>query len=184
MEVTDLELPGLKLISPRVFEDQRGFFAETYNRRDFLAAGLDLEFVQDNHSFSASKGTVRGLHFQAPPAASTKLVRVLSGAALFVALDLRRGSSCYGRHASLSLDGKGLKAIVVPVGFAFGFCTLLDNTALLYKVTCHFDAALDAGVRWNDPVLGIEWPVSEREAVLSERDRGLPLLAELPLYFE
>jgi dTDP-4-dehydrorhamnose 3,5-epimerase len=176
-------LPEVKIVNPQRIGDQRGFFSETYNRQRFAEEGIDVEFVQDNHSLSAVPGTVRGLHFQSEPFAQAKLVRVVRGRILDVAVDIRRSSPTFGKHVSVELSaGNGLQ-LLVPVGFAHGFCTLEPDTEIVYKVSEYYSAAHDCGLRWNDPVLGIEWPVAPADAVLSDKDKKQPLLAELPAYF-
>lgn len=175
MDVEGTAIGDVKIIVPKRFGDHRGFFSEVYNKRALAAAGIDLDFVQDNHSLSAEKGTVRGLHFQAPPMAQAKLVRVTRGAVLDVAVDVRRASPTYGKHVAVELSAQNWRQLLVPVGFAHGFCTLEPDTEVVYKVTSYYSAEHDAGIAWDDPELGIEWPVSG--AVLSAKDRGLPRLA-------
>ena len=177
--ITALRIPAVKLLTPARHGDRRGFFSEVYNRRALAAAGIDVEFVQDNHSLSAGKGTVRGLHFQAPPCAQHKLVRVTRGAAFDVAVDLRRASPTYGRHAGVVLSAAAWNQVLVPVGFAHGFMTLEPDTEVVYKVSDYYSPAHDRGLLWNDPALGIEWPVPEADAVLSDRDRRQPRLADV-----
>jgi len=183
MEIRRLDIPDVIIIKPRKFGDHRGFFSETYNKAAFAEAGINVDFVQDNHSFSAPKGTVRGLHFQIAPAAQTKLVRVTRGAILDVAVDIRRGSPTYGKHVSTVISADEWNQIYLPVGFAHGLCTLEPNTEVLYKVSDLYSPQHDRGLLWNDPALGIEWPVGGDEVVLSEKDRLHPTLAELPEYF-
>jgi dTDP-4-dehydrorhamnose 3,5-epimerase len=178
MEVISLAIADVKLIRPRRFSDPRGFFAETFSRRRFAEAGLTADFVQDNHSLSRPAGTVRGLHFQRAPFGQAKLLRVLRGAVFDVALDIRPGSPTYGAHAAVELSADGGEMILVPEGFAHGFCTLKPDTEVLYKVSRDYAPQHEGGIRWNDPALGIAWPVTEAEAVLSDRDRKWPLLSE------
>lgn len=179
MKIEDAGLPGLKVVTPKRIPDGRGFFSETY-RRDALAEhGIDLSFVQDNHSLSMQAGVVRGLHFQVPPRAQAKLVRVVRGRILDVVVDIRRGSPTYGRSVAIELNADNWQQLLVPVGFAHGFCTLIEETEVVYKVTDYYSAPHDRGLMWNDPTLGIAWPVAEGDAVLSERDRKHPLLAAL-----
>jgi dTDP-4-dehydrorhamnose 3,5-epimerase len=182
MDIDSLHLPDVKLVRPRRFGDERGWFMETYRREAFLAARIDDEFVQDNQSFSAARGTVRGLHLQKPPHAQAKLVRVLSGCILDVAVDLRRSSPTFGQHVAVEIPDDGT-SVYVPVGFAHGFCTLTDNVTVAYKVSGPYAPQAEAGVRWNDPALGIAWPVAEAEATLSAKDRKLPFLADLEPVF-
>ncbi|MBY0431611.1 MAG: dTDP-4-dehydrorhamnose 3,5-epimerase [Rhodospirillales bacterium] len=183
MDIRRLEIPDVVLITPKKFGDHRGFFSETYNKRALAAAGLDLDFVQDNHSLSAEKGTVRGLHFQVPPFAQDKLLRVTRGAILDIAVDIRRGSPTYGKHVSAVLSAENWCQLLVPTGFAHGFCTIEPDTEVLYKVTSTYSPAHDRGLLWNDPALGIDWPVQGEVAVLSDKDRHHPVLADLPAWF-
>ena len=182
MDVVATAIADVKLVRPRVFADERGWFAETWSARAFAAAGIAEGFVQDNQSLSRPRGTVRGLHFQTPPMAQGKLVRVLRGAILDVAVDLRRSSPTRGRHVAVELTADGAQ-LWVPVGFAHGFCTLVDDTEVFYKVTAPYSPAHDRGLAWDDPALGIPWPVSAAEALLSDKDRRHPRLADLPDWF-
>lgn len=183
MQVRSTVIPEVKIVTTMRHEDARGFLTESYNRRAFVDAGIAPEFVQDNHSFSLHKGTVRGLHFQSPPFAQDKLIRVVRGAIFDVALDLRKGSPTFGKHVSFVLSADDENQIFIPVGFAHGFCTLEPETDLLYKVTNYYSAQHDLGVLWNDPDLGIDWPVAPEDAVVSEKDRRQPRLRDLPDYF-
>ncbi len=185
MDIERLAIPDVLILKPARFGDARGFFSETYNRRRLagLGVGLDVEFVQDNHSLSAEVGTVRGLHFQTPPHAQAKLIRVVRGAILDVAVDLRRGSPTYGRHVAAEISAAAGNQIFVPVGFAHGFCTLEPDTEVIYKVTDYYAPDCDKGVLWNDPDLGISWPVAAEAAILSDKDRRQPRLGELPEIF-
>ncbi|WP_245269917.1 dTDP-4-dehydrorhamnose 3,5-epimerase [Nitrobacter hamburgensis] len=179
-----MAIPDVKLIRTPRFSDTRGYFCETFQRADFAAQGLDCDFLQDNQSSSDRPGTVRGLHFQRPPFAQTKLVRVLRGSILDVAVDLRRSSSSFGRHVAMELSSESNEQLLVPAGFAHGFCTLEPDTVVFYKVDQVYSAAHDSGVNWADSRLGIEWPVASAEANLSEKDRGLPMLVDLAPVFE
>jgi dTDP-4-dehydrorhamnose 3,5-epimerase len=179
MDILPLAISDVKVIRPKRFGDHRGFFSETYSKRAFEAAGLHYDFVQDNHSLSAETGTVRGLHFQLPPFAQDKLLRVVRGSVLDVAVDIRRGSPTFGRHVSAVISAAEWNQILVPVGFAHGFCTLEPNTEVLYKVTNFYSPEHDRGLLWNDPDLGIDWPVSADKAQLSDKDRTHPGLADL-----
>lgn len=176
-------LTGVVVIVPARFEDSRGFFAETYNRSAFREIGVTNDFIQDNHSLSRDRGTVRGLHFQISPAAQAKLVRVLRGAICDVAVDLRRSSATFGQSVTVTLSAANGHQLLVPAGFAHGFCTLERDTEVFYKVDAPYAREHERGVRWDDPALGISWPVHSSEAMLIERDRVLPLLADLPHYF-
>ena len=182
--VQALSIPDVKLIrTPRIF-DARGYFCETFQRADFAAQGLDNDFFQDNQSSSNRPGTVRGLHFQRPPFAQAKLVRVLRGSVFDVAVDLRRSSPSFGKHIAIQFSSEGDEQLFIPAGFAHGFCTLEPDTVVSYKVDQVYSAAHDGGVNWADPELAIEWPVTVAEAILSEKDRGLPRLADLAPVFE
>jgi dTDP-4-dehydrorhamnose 3,5-epimerase len=180
IEVTSTAIPAVRIIRTRVFADPRGTFTEVYNRQAFTVAGIEIAFVQDNVSLSRPVGTVRGLHFQAPPFAQDKLVRVVRGRILDVAVDLRRDSPSFGQHVAVELSGENRLQLLVPVGFAHGFCTLEPDTEVHYKVSAHYSAAHDHGLAWDDPALGIAWPVSPEDALLSDKDRAQPKLAELP----
>ncbi len=183
MKVERLAIPEVLLLEPRRLADARGFFSEVYSRRALAECGIDADFVQDNHSRSRDAGVVRGLHFQIPPATQGKLVRVVRGAVFDVAVDLRHGSPSFGRHVAAVLSAENWRQMWVPRGFAHGFCTLEPDTEVLYKVDAYYDRAADAGMLWNDPALGIEWPVGAAAAVLSDKDRTAPRLAELPRHF-
>lgn len=184
LEIEPTAIPDVKILTPKRFGDGRGFFSEVYNKQRFENFDLRLNFVQDNHSLSAKAGTIRGLHFQVPPFAQGKLVRVLRGRVLDVAVDLRRSSPTFGQHVAIELSAENWRQLLIPVGFAHGFCTLEPDTEVLYKVTGYYSAAHDRGLAFDDPTLGIEWPVAGAEAILSEKDRNHPLLAELPAYFD
>ncbi|MEM7171150.1 MAG: dTDP-4-dehydrorhamnose 3,5-epimerase [Pseudomonadota bacterium] len=183
MQITPTEIPDVKIILPRRNGDQRGFFSEVYNRRDWIAAGLDVDFVQDNHSLSRQKGTLRGLHFQIPPHPQGKLVRVARGAILDVAVDIRKGSHTYGRWVSVELSVENWRQLWVPAGFAHGFCTLEPDTEVLYKVSGFYDPDHERGLAWDDPQIGIAWPSGVRTDLLTGKDRQWPTLRELPDYF-
>lgn len=184
VDVRPLAIPDVKLISPQKFGDHRGFFSETYSKRGLAEAGIALDFVQDNHSLSAAKGTMRGLHFQTPPFAQDKLVRVTRGAILDVAVDIRRGSPTYGQHVSVELSADNWHQLLVPIGFAHGFMTLEPDTEVLYKVTNVYAPECDRGLLWNDPDLGIAWPTAATDAVLSDKDRKHPRLRDLTDAFD
>jgi len=178
MEVIATEIPGVLLLKPRFFHDARGYFVETFNLRDARAAGLNAEFVQDNQAFSHQRGRVRALHFQVPPHAQAKLVRVLRGSIHDVAADLRAGSPTYGRWTAVTLTARGGEQVFVPRGFAHGYCTLELETEVAYKVDDYYAPDCDRGLIWDDPTLAIGWPVSASEAVLSDKDRSLPRFAD------
>ncbi len=183
MDVIPLAIPDVKIIRSKKFGDHRGFFSETYSKKAFEAAGLLYDFVQDNQSLSAETGTVRGLHFQSPPFAQDKLVRVVKGAILDVAVDIRKGSPTYGRHVSAVISAREWNQILVPIGFAHGFCTLEPDTEVIYKVSNFYSVEHDRGLLWNDPDLGIDWPVAADKALLSDKDRTQPRLTELGDWF-
>jgi dTDP-4-dehydrorhamnose 3,5-epimerase len=183
LEVQELAIPEIKLLTPKRFHDARGFFSETFNARRFAEAGVDVTFVQDNHAFSDTPGTVRGLHFQSPPHAQGKLVRAVRGAIYDVAVDVRQGSPTYGKWVSATLSAENWAALWIPAGFAHGLCTLEPDTLVWYKVTDYYAPAQDCGVIWNDPELGIDWPITPDKALVSEKDAVLPTLADLPAYF-
>jgi dTDP-4-dehydrorhamnose 3,5-epimerase len=184
IDVRSLAIPDVKLIRTPRFFDARGYFCETFQRADFAAQLIDNDFLQDNQSSSVRPGTVRGLHFQRPPFAQAKLVRVLRGSIFDVAVDLRRSSPSFGRHIAMELSSEGDEQLLIPAGFAHGFCTLEPNTVVFYKVDQIYSAAHEGGLNWADSGLGIEWPVASAEAILSEKDRGLPSLADLAPVFD
>lgn len=184
MELLDTPFPEIRVFRPRRYVDQRGFFSEVYSRAAFEAIGIDALFVQDNHSLSVDRGVVRGLHFQIPPFAQAKLVRVVHGAITDVVVDLRRGSPSYGRHASVILTAQMWNQVYIPEGFAHGFCTLEPNTEVIYKVSRPYSAAHDRGLLWNDPALGIDWPVAAAEAIVSDKDSRQPVLADVVSCFQ
>lgn len=184
LDVSPLSIPDVLLIRSKRFRDERGYFSETYKRCDFVTAGISNNFVQDNQSCSTAAGTIRGLHFQTAPFAQAKLVRVLRGKIVDVVVDLRRSSKTYRQHVALELSAESGEQIFVPAGFAHGFCTRAPDTEVAYKVDSVYSAANDCGVNFADPDLEIQWPVSAGNEVLSEKDRGLPMLKDLPAYFD
>ncbi|MCD6660687.1 MAG: dTDP-4-dehydrorhamnose 3,5-epimerase [Lentimicrobium sp.] len=181
MEIVPTEIPDVLIIKPQVFTDERGYFFESYNREKFIAAGIDVNFVQDNESKSM-KGVLRGLHFQKPPFAQGKLVRVMRGAVLDVAVDLRAGSPWYGKWAAIELTEHNKWMYWIPPGFAHGFLTLEDNTVFFYKCTNVYNKESEGSVRWNDPELNINWG-SGIQPVLSGKDQVAPMFAELGKVF-
>jgi|ERR1041385_4372904 dTDP-4-dehydrorhamnose 3,5-epimerase len=183
MEIFPQAISPVMLLKPKRFGDARGYFSELYSRRALAAHGLEFAFVQDNISLSAEAGTLRGLHFQTAPSEQTKLVSVLTGAIFDVVVDLRWGSPTFGHHVAVELSAETGLQILVPRGFAHGFCTLTSDTRVFYKVDGFHDPERDFGLRWNDPALGIAWPVAEKDAKLSAKDRVQPLLSELPKVF-
>ena len=178
MQIIPTAIPDVKIIVPRRFADARGYFSETYSDRDWQAAGMDVRFLQDNDSMSLHKGVVRGLHYQIPPAAQGKLVRVLSGALLDVAVDIRRGSPTFGRQVSVAISAADGRQVFIPPGFAHGYVTLEPGTLVSYKVSSYYSPTCERGIRWNDPALGIDWGVDEAAAILSERDCRHPFLKD------
>ena len=176
--ITPLAIPEVLLITPKRHGDGRGWFAETWSRRALAEAGVDADFVQDNQAFNAKKGTLRGLHFQTAPHPQAKLVRVLKGAILDVAVDVRLGSATYGRYVSAELTAEGGEQLFVPRGFAHGYCTLTDDCELFYKVDGLYAPQTEGGVAWDDPDLGILWPL-DGDPVLSDKDKVLPKLRDL-----
>jgi len=178
MQVIETQIPDVKVLIPKRFKDARGFFSETYNAQALRSIGIDAEFVQDNQSLSVEKGVVRGLHYQLPPMAQLKLVRVTRGAIIDIAVDIRRSSPTFGKSVSIDLSADNWKQIIVPVGFAHGFVTLEPNTEVIYKVTNYYSPAHERGIRWNDPDLKLDWGFDEQVAVLSERDRKHPLFRD------
>lgn len=179
MKVERCAIPDVLLIEPVRHGDTRGFFSEVWSRRSLAAHGLDVEFVQDNHAHSAQKGVLRGLHFQRPPSAQGKLVRVARGAILDVAVDIRAGSPTYGQHVAVELSAENWRQLWVPRGFAHGYLTLEPDTEVLYKTDAYYDRAADAGIAWNDPAFGIAWPVETGSVILSDKDRSAPRLADI-----
>jgi dTDP-4-dehydrorhamnose 3,5-epimerase len=177
MKVTTTAIEGLLILEPRIFPDDRGYFYESYNQNKYKEIGITADFVQDNQSFS-QKGALRGLHGQANPFAQGKLVRVLQGSVLDIAVDIRKNSPTYGQHVSVELSGTNHLQFWVPPGFLHGFVTLEDNTIFTYKVTNFYDKASEIGVVWNDPTLAIGWGVDAREVVLSPKDELLPSFAD------
>ena len=178
MNVIDSEIAGVKIIEPVVFGDARGWLCEQYNAERYKAAGITVDFVQDNESFS-HKGVVRGLHWQASPHTQAKLVRVIRGAVWDVAVDIRKGSPTFGRHVAVTLTGENRKQFFIPRGFAHGFIVLEDDTLFSYKCDNIYSPAADRGMLFDDPVLGIEWPKLDVELRLSEKDRKHPTLSEI-----
>jgi dTDP-4-dehydrorhamnose 3,5-epimerase len=183
--VEQLSIPGVLLVHTKKYSDSRGFFSETYNARDLAAHSFNRPFVQDNHSYSALRGTVRGLHFQRPPDAQDKLIRVLRGSIFDVVVDIRDGSPTFGKHIVIELSAENWAQLLVPVGLAHGFCTLTSDVEILYKTTAYYSPATDTGIQWQDPALQIPWP-SFAGAELSSKDQLLPKLAEIrsPFAFE
>lgn len=178
-----LDLPGLVLVRPSRFSDARGYFVQTYVASTYRAGGIDVEFVQDNQSYSKDRGVVRGLHFQAPPYGQAKLVRCSVGAILDIAVDVRRGSPTYGQHISVELSAANGHQLYMEEGFAHGFCTLTDETLIEYKVSSVYAPDSEGGIAWDDEALGIDWPVETGTAHLSKKDKALPPLSALDTPF-
>ncbi len=178
MKITETELSGAFLLEPDVYTDERGFFLESYSLESFDALGITARFVQDNYSFSRKRGVLRGLHFQYPPHSQAKLVWAVTGAVFDVIVDLRENSETRGRWISVELSSSPMRMLYVPRGFAHGFCTLTDDTRVLYKVDNAYAPEADGGIRWDDPDLGVTWPVTR--PILSAKDGKLPLLKQIP----
>lgn len=183
LEVIPLAIPDVLEIRPKKFGDDRGFFSETFNAQRFAEAGVSMPWVQDNQSFSAAKFTLRGLHFQAPPFAQDKLVRVLKGAILDVAVDIRHGSPSFGQWVALEVSARAFNQILVPKGFAHGFLTLEPDTEVFYKVSAPYSGEHDRGIAWNDGEIGVDWPLGGEAPVLSDKDKVAPSLADTPVIF-
>lgn len=181
IDITATSLPGVVIIVPKRFGDDRGVFSETYNRKRLLEAGIDIDFVQDNHSVSREVGTVRGLHFQAPPSAQDKLVRCGRGRLFDVAVDIRVGSPTYGKWVGVELSFENGKQLLVPAGFLHGFITREADTEIVYKCSDYYAPDCDGAIRWDDPDIGIDWGMSktsENTVILSEKDAAAPFLAD------
>jgi dTDP-4-dehydrorhamnose 3,5-epimerase len=179
VEIRPLNIVEVKLVIPKIHRDARGFLSETYSRRNLESAGITADFVQDNHSVSAEAGTLRGLHYQVPPHAQGKLVRVTHGSIYDVAVDIRAGSPTFGQHVSAILSAENWMQMWIPSGFAHGFCTLEPHTEVIYKVTAYYAPECDRGLKWDDAALGIEWPVDRGKVRLSDKDRAHPALKDL-----
>jgi dTDP-4-dehydrorhamnose 3,5-epimerase len=182
MKIITTNIEGLLIIEPRIFNDDRGYFYESYNKSKFTEAGIAVDFVQDNQSFS-QKGAVRGLHAQANPFAQGKLVRVIKGRVLDVAVDIRKGSPTYGKYFSIELNEDNKLQFWIPAGFLHGFSVLEDNTIFTYKVNNYYDKASEIGVIWNDPTLNIEWGIDQNDILLSPKDELLPSFSEFKSSF-
>lgn len=183
VEVRTIGLDAVLEIKPKKFGDSRGFFSETFNASQLKPMGLDVEFVQDNHSHSVAAGTLRGLHFQAPPAAQGKLVRVPKGEIFDVAVDIRRGSPSFGQWVGIHVSEKLWNQIYVPPGFAHGFLTLVPDTEVIYKVSDFYSPEHDRSIRFDDPTIGIDWPPLQTSLELSKKDRDAPMLADIDTGF-
>ena len=181
MKIINTAIEGVYIIEPQVFEDNRGYFFESYNKQKMDEAGLKYDFIQDNQSMS-KYGTIRGIHFQKGDFAQAKLVRVLEGTVLDVAVDLRKGSKTFGKHVAVELSAENKRQLMIPRGFGHGFVTLTDHVEFLYKADNYYAPEADGGVRWNDPELGIDWGVTD--PVLSEKDTKSPFLKDAVTGFE
>jgi dTDP-4-dehydrorhamnose 3,5-epimerase len=175
------EVPGPAVLTPTRYLDDRGFFSETFREEDIADLLGVVHFVQDNHALTRQAGTIRGLHYQIPPAEQGKLVRVVRGAVFDVAVDIRRTSPFFGRHVAVVLSDENWKQLWIPPGFAHGYCTLKPNTEVIYKVTSYYSPVYERGLAWDDSVLDIKWPLAHAEAMLSDRDRAHPRLEDLPV---
>ncbi len=176
MEITETSIPGVMVVDPGRHADDRGWLSELWNPADFSAVGLDIDFVQDNQSHNPEAGVVRALHYQVPPHEQGKLIVCLSGAIYDVAVDLRDGSPTYGRHFSLEMRADDTRQLWIPSGCAHGYCTLEPDTRVLYKLTAPYVPGANGGILWNDPALGIEWPVEAGDVIVNERDGSWPAL--------
>ncbi len=183
MQIESLAIPDVKILTPRKIEDYRGFFSETYSKPAFAAAGLRLDFVQDNQSLSKQAGVLRGLHFQSGEFAQDKLLRVVRGRIFDVAVDIRHGSPTFGQWVGAEISAEAWNQILVPKGFAHGFVTLEPDTEVLYKVTAEYAPDFDHGIAWNDPDIAVKWPLHGDAPILSDRDTRHPRLADSPVYF-
>jgi dTDP-4-dehydrorhamnose 3,5-epimerase len=186
MEIKTTALPGVLLLKPRRFADSRGYFVETYNQRAFAGAGVAAHFLQDNQSFSAKAGTIRGLHLQLPPAAQTKLVRATRGSVFDVAVDLRQGSPTFGRWIGETLTAGEGRQLLIPRGFAHAYCTLEDECEVAYKTDDFYEPKCESGIIWSDPDLRIDWPIAPNSAIVSDKDAKLGFFRDFisPFYFE
>ena len=183
MKVTETSLPGVYVIEPSLFGDDRGYFFESFSQRDFSAKVKDTVFVQDNESLSAY-GVVRGLHYQKPPYSQSKLLRVISGRVLDIALDIRRGSPTFGKHVAVELSGENHLQLFIPRGFAHGFSVLSGEAVFQYKCDNYYCPASEGGIAWDDPDLGIDWKIPPDKVILSEKDRHHPRLADSEWLFD
>lgn len=183
LNIEKTALEGVVIITPKRFGDERGWFSETWNAQRLKEAGIDLSFIQDNQSFSAETGVLRGLHFQTPPVAQDKLVRVLRGSIYDVAVDLRSSSPTFGKYVGVELSSENGKQLLIPKGFAHGFITLQPQTEVFYKVTAPYSPDHDRGVAHDDPSLKIDWGIPLQKRILSDKDRKLPLLADIEKCF-
>ena len=182
MNVVNTKFKGLRIIEPVVYEDHRGFFMESFNAQKFKEYGMEFNFVQDNHSMSSSVGVIRGLHYQLSPYAQSKLIRVVSGSIYDVVVDLRKTSASYGEWYGIVLSCYNRRQLLIPKGFAHGFCTLESNTQVIYKTDAFYSPEYDRGILWNDPALGIDWPTDQ--PILSDKDTKHPVLRDAEINFD
>lgn len=183
MNLITTNIPDIKVFKPRRFGDARGWFSEVWHEQRLEGAGITAQFVQDNMALSTSVGTIRGLHFQHPPMAQGKLIFVVTGRLLDIVVDIRKGSPTFGQHVAAELSAEGGEQLWVPAGFAHGYCTLEADTRIFYKVTNYYDPKAEDGIRFDDATLGIDWPIDLTKAVVSDKDRVLPALNQLPTAF-
>jgi dTDP-4-dehydrorhamnose 3,5-epimerase len=183
LEMKPLEIPEIRVFRAKRREDARGYVVPTYSKAYFASLGIRTDFVHENHCFSHRRGTIRGFHYQLPPYGQAKLIRVTHGRMLDVNVDLRKGSPTFGRHVKAELAPDNWNQILVPVGFAHCYCTLEDDSEVIFKLGCQFAPRHAVGLAWNDPDLGIEWPVSESDAIVLERDRNRPRFSQLTEFF-
>lgn len=182
--IEPLAISDVVVIKPKIFRDERGFFSETYNARSLAEHGITTTFVQDNQSLSRQSGVLRGLHFQAPPHAQAKIIRVVRGSIFDVAVDVRHGSPTFGQHVWRTLSAENWEQLLVPEGFAHGFCTLEPDTEVIYKTSDFYAPECERGILWNDPDLNIDWPVPDEDVILSPKDQSQPRLKDSPVCFE
>ena len=183
MQIDRLDIPDILVITPTRHTDARGFFSEVFRSEWLAPYGVNAPFVQENHAFSAQRGVLRGLHYQAPPSAQGKLIRCTHGAILDVAVDIRRGSPTFGRHVAIEASAANWRQVWVPPGFAHGYVTLEPDCEVLYKVTAYYDPAAERGLAWDDPALGVDWRIPAGDLILSDKDRRNPRLADVEVAF-
>ena len=181
--ITETAIADVKILTPDAVEDSHGALVKSFNRKQFGELGLPNAFVQDSHSLSGPKGTLRGLHFQTPPAVQTKIVRCVAGAIRDVIVDIRHGSPSFAKHVAVDLSAENRRQLVVPIGFAHGFLTLTDDAEVAYKLSGYYSASHDSGIAFDDPALGIDWGIVLNDAITSEKDRNHPRLADTPVHF-
>lgn len=177
MSFSETDIPGLLIFEPKIFGDSRGYFFESYNEKNFMQRGVSENFVQDNESSSAY-GVIRGLHYQAPPYEQAKLMRVIEGRILDVVVDIRKGSPTYGKTYAVELSGENKKQLFIPVGFAHGFSVLSEKAVVLYKCNNFYNKESESGIRYDDPQLNIDWKIPDGKAIVSDKDKILPLFAD------